>query len=1059
MVPTEQAPVPAPGEVEGEGASPSPHLSLQDQGDGRPESCPVICPGVFGEGCGAPVVFKTFYWGCDLCKYRWENVKTGRDCEFAISFVLVDEQNFKVELISPIPTTVDTILEDLRGPFNEAGIEVKYGSDNYVATFSLKRYEDVVEILARNNVRVLGKHLIPVSTLAGIRKHLDSCDDDEDVEAVFARMPRSLGDRLLPFQEKGVRFGIRRNGRVLIADDMGVGKTIQAIALAACYREDWPLLIVVPASLRLTWANELEKWLPTLMPSDIHVVFSSDDKLSLRRDKNSSQPTVTIISFKMLEILFSEIAAYRWGVVIVDESHNVRSTKKPKDSKQTEAAAIMIRKVPRAILLSGTPSLSKPFDLFAQVDALSPGLLGRSKYEYANNYCEKTVIRRRIGHPVTNYSGGRRLEELHLLLNQTVMIRRRKEDVLKELPPKRRQVLYILPESKKVAEVDTLKDSEGMLLEEDYYKTGLMKCRPVCDWLVNALRNSSPDTKFLIFGHHIDVMDHLQSKALEGNADYVRIDGSTPSLLRQDYVTKFNSSPSCRCALLSLTAAGVGLDFSSAQIVVFAELPREVSILEQAEARVHRKGQIFPVNVYFMCAKDTLDERLWLSLGTSLNKLKMVHDGKIARGFSESHTTPLVESSPAPIEVPPRLLDASSGTREGELKSKECSPTEKEEKGELGVVPYFEVSRHTDRIHLHLTLDGKSPLGINLSLEEIEVAMRQVSPHLSVLQIDGKRTSELLMQFRDEWNCLRGYDKLILRGKVLELPLNQEEIVRKKSKMDCKERHLPLEKLAAKLPEGAEYREVLVGDGSSKEPLSMQQAISKGGERLCALCMKAIECIGAVANGSKLSLKSRQDLFCSHDCYNKAMLCSSGSYVRRKLREIERGVCQMCNLDCIKAVGALRAVKTQGKSGDLLREALEERRRILYSYSEKFSQRGFRVVRERLLTQPIEGNAWQADHIVAVFQGGGCSGLENMRTLCVCCHKEVTAKQVQVRVQQRREATGEEDSKGKKRRKFALKRPRRTHQKYLSDDEDTDIVLKRPKRNWKKYLSDSEDTE
>ncbi len=82
-------------------------------------------------------------------------------------------------------------------------------------------------------------------------------------------MPLSLRQALLPFQLQGVKFGLKHHGRCLIADEMGVGKTVQGIALAACYREEWPLLIIVPASLRLMWAEELERWLPHIRPSDV----------------------------------------------------------------------------------------------------------------------------------------------------------------------------------------------------------------------------------------------------------------------------------------------------------------------------------------------------------------------------------------------------------------------------------------------------------------------------------------------------------------------------------------------------------------------------------------------------------------------------------------------------------------------------------------------------------------------------------------------------------------------------------------------------------------------
>ena len=95
----------------------------------------------------------------------------------------------------------------------------------------------------------------------------------------FAERMRSavarLRDRLMPFQREGVDFGLAAGGRVLIADEMGLGKTVQAIALAASFAEDWPLLVVCPASLRYVWAAELEKWLPELPVSAVHVATPS----------------------------------------------------------------------------------------------------------------------------------------------------------------------------------------------------------------------------------------------------------------------------------------------------------------------------------------------------------------------------------------------------------------------------------------------------------------------------------------------------------------------------------------------------------------------------------------------------------------------------------------------------------------------------------------------------------------------------------------------------------------------------------------------------------------
>lgn len=92
-----------------------------------------------------------------------------------------------------------------------------------------------------------------------------------------------------------VRYALAREGRCLVADEMGTGKTLQALAIMSCYREDWPLLIVVPASLRLVWAENVEQWLPFLRPTDIHVIFGQKTRLF----KEEERPLVTICSYAM----------------------------------------------------------------------------------------------------------------------------------------------------------------------------------------------------------------------------------------------------------------------------------------------------------------------------------------------------------------------------------------------------------------------------------------------------------------------------------------------------------------------------------------------------------------------------------------------------------------------------------------------------------------------------------------------------------------------------------------------------------------------------------------
>ena len=116
----------------------------------------------------------------------------------------------------------------------------------------------------------------------GSRSHAKGADDAESLGVRRgggrrdAEDPEQTQTRALPFQEAGVRFGLKRRGRCLIGDQMGVGKTLQALALGSCYLDEGPLLVIAPKSMRLTWARELERWLPDLRPKNLLVCDSQN---------------------------------------------------------------------------------------------------------------------------------------------------------------------------------------------------------------------------------------------------------------------------------------------------------------------------------------------------------------------------------------------------------------------------------------------------------------------------------------------------------------------------------------------------------------------------------------------------------------------------------------------------------------------------------------------------------------------------------------------------------------------------------------------------------------
>ncbi|KAL6656905.1 hypothetical protein ACP70R_004685 [Stipagrostis hirtigluma subsp. patula] len=979
---------------------------------------------------------------------------------------------------------------------------------------------------------------------------------DEEVDDLLKKLPQQLQDALLPFQLEGVRFGLRRHGRCLIADEMGLGKTLQAIAIACCFKDEGPMLIVCPAVLRYTWAEELERWDPSFMPKDIHLVFGHQDSL----DRLGATPRAVIISYKMLSHLRQSMMNRTWALMIVDESHNIRCTKKKSEKNETRAVLDLASLIKRIILLSGTPSLSsgdnRPFDIYHQINMLCPRLLGKDKFDYAKNYCSMQLAKSYQGKTYQDFSKGTRLTELNVLLSQIVMIRRLKEHLLNELPPKRRQIIrlklkapYIraatssstkgmdsssgnetlvvdLPsksndiENTKAEEDDICKKSPRDLSPQEI---GIAKISGFSEWFSNhfimngfpANDNLDPQSscqKTIIFAHHLKVLDgvHLDyegrawcsgktqphvTRALwvrcsllaiiarvfvsENGIKFVRIDGSTLQRERKEAVDSFRLDPEVKVAIIGITAGGVGLDFSSAQNVVFVELPRSASELLQAEDRAHRRGQKNAVNVYIFCAKNTSDESHWLQLNQSLFRVSSLMNGKkdaireievdqvchleeiqnvekterkllpLENNNADSNHGPkcISESDVMPIDCFPGIKDLEfdsdftirtiplhfeDESLDASVKNN-LSPRLHEDRscsdasispaaafcsaisscksikarrrlsGNSGILGQtaaisdfqiqvetlrFEVSQHTGRIHLYSCVPGHDsrpkPLFENFLPEELDSTLSSssdVNKTRTQLLKRNPAFCNVFNAFIKEWLALRPIDQRKLLGKPLQLPLSLELCFLKDSmnhstegllKGGSKRRAAPLNDVSNPLPENAEWKKVVIHNGTSKEK-QYTQGWTINDEPLCKLCQG--HCNGKLAKSPEYF----EDLFCDLACFQEYRLRTSGRALRQALFQIERGKCSQCKLDCCKLVKHLKPLSAEKRKEYIIKVApnIASRKKLL----------------DKLVREPTDGNAWHADHIIPVHKGGGECTLENMRTLCVACHYEVTRAQ------------------------------------------------------------------
>ncbi|TVU37669.1 hypothetical protein EJB05_10996 [Eragrostis curvula] len=440
-----------------------------------------------------------------------------------------------------------------------------------------------------------------------VQRALVAASGAKDLQGLYDRIPTDVESKLMPFQREGVRFVLQHGGRALIADEMGLGKTLQAIAVASCLHDAWPVLVITPSALRLHWASMIQNWL-NIPTEDILVVLpqtGGSNKAGFRLVYSNSKGDFrldglfNVISYDVVPKIQSTLLDLDFKIVIADESHFLKNSA----AKRTIASLPVLQKASYVVLLSGTPALSRPIELFTQLQALYPSVY-KNVNDYGNRYCK--------GGFFGLYQGASNHEELHNLMKATVMIRRLKKDVLSQLPVKRRQQVFLdlgekemkpiralsreletlkmkiqAADSKET--VDSLKLTQKNLISKMYTDSAVAKIPAVLDYLGTV---TEANCKFLVFAHHLPLINAIEQYLLKKKVKCIRIDGQTPTTTRQSLVTDFQNNDDIRAAVLSIKAGGVGLTLTAASTVIFAELSWTPGDLIQAEDRAHRIGQM-----------------------------------------------------------------------------------------------------------------------------------------------------------------------------------------------------------------------------------------------------------------------------------------------------------------------------------------------------------------------------------------------------------------------------------------------------------------------------------
>jgi len=424
---------------------------------------------------------------------------------------------------------------------------------------------------------------------------------------------------LYPYQRDGVAFLASRK-TALLADDPGLGKSFQAIR--AC-DEVMALfvLVICPASVVETWKREIAKY----RQGDWSAFVTSYER-AVGRD-------------------FKRIVERKWCVVIIDEAHYLKSL----TAKRTQAIYGKNATMPDDCIaarglqvwaLSATPMPNHSAELYPHLRALRPEAIvsprtGKvwSYYQFEAAYC--VVKNTGFGNQIV---GTRNDDKLHKKL-EGFMLRRRKADVLKELPPLRFADLYLdadvdgieFEEAEKVRKALAEEGIEGLRrisfdggVAKLRRLTGMAKAKPAAQWVKDWLDSTPPDRKIVLFAHHKDVIEYLYDQLC---AVAVRVHGGMKQDERQRSVDRLQDDPSIRVFIGQITAAGVGITLTKASDLVFVEsswIPAEV---QQAAMRIHRIGQTEPCLIRFATIAGSLDEDIQRAVMRKVQSISRVIDG------------------------------------------------------------------------------------------------------------------------------------------------------------------------------------------------------------------------------------------------------------------------------------------------------------------------------------------------------------------------------------------------------------------------------------------------
>jgi SNF2 family DNA or RNA helicase len=490
-----------------------------------------------------------------------------------------------------------------------------------------KRYFNSGEIIDLKNIQ------IPKINFSTVETIFETEQIDEKVAAELAvyrqrfadfssiqevQVPSSLKATLRSYQKSGLNwlnFLDDFNFGGVLADDMGLGKSIQIIAFILLQREKVNFnvnLLVVPATLIFNWKAEFQKFSPSLKFTIHH------RNQRIKKSNKFDQNEVILTSYGTL---MSDIHLFKdciFNYIFLDESQNIRN---PETERYKAVKLLQSR---NKIAITGTPIENSTFDLFAQFSFACPGLLGNKQY-FKDVYLA----------PVDHFKNDKRTAELQQKI-KPFLLRRTKEEVAPELPEKKEIVVFCEMETQQRKMYDQYEKDFREYIENSnkfdlnknsmYVLKGLTKLRQICDapvladelsqgipsakleMLIEQITNKAPSHKILVFSQFVTMLDLIHKELKDRNIQTAYLTGKTTN--REAVVREFQENKEVKVFLISLKAGGTGLNLTEADYVYLVDPWWNPAVENQAIDRVHRIGQTKNTLAIRLICPNTIEDKI-----------------------------------------------------------------------------------------------------------------------------------------------------------------------------------------------------------------------------------------------------------------------------------------------------------------------------------------------------------------------------------------------------------------------------------------------------------------